>query len=106
MEFNEKKVVREVIYGFFIMFLVLVKEKSKDVVSWCLLLLNDFYLLSKEGFFKYFYELIFYDCFSFEWWVRDFVGDFVDISREGELIVDCFFYFLSFLLLCFRVKII
>lgn len=106
MEFNEKRVVREVMYGFFIILLFLVKEKSEEVVMRYLLLLNELYLFSKNGFFKLLNELIFYDCLSFEWCVRDFVGDFVDISWEGELIVDCFLYFFGFLLLCFRVKII
>lgn len=106
MEPNEKKVAREATHGFFTTLSVLVKEKSKDAASRCLSLLNDLYLPSKEGFLKHSYELIFHDCPSFERRARDFAGDFVDISREGELTADRLSYLLSLLPLRLRAKTI
>ena len=106
MEPNEKKVAREATHGFFTTLSVLVKEKSKEVASQCLSLLNELYLPSKEGFLKHSCELIFHDCPSFERRARDFAGDFVDISREGELTADRLSYLLSLLPVRLRAKTI
>lgn len=106
MEPNEKKVAREATHGFFTTLSELVKEKSKEAASQCLSLLNELYLPSKEGFLKHSFELIFHDCPSFERRARDFAGDFVDISREGELTADRLSYLLSLLPMRLRAKTI
>ena len=106
MEPNEKRVAREATHGFFTTLSLLVKEKSEEAATRCLLSLNDLYLPSKEGFLKQSNELIFHDCPSFERRARDFAGDFVDISREGELTADRLSYLLSLLPLRLRAKTI
>lgn len=106
MEPNEKRIAREATYGFFTMLSLLVKEKSEEAATRCLLPINDLYLPSKEGFLKQSRELIFHDCPSFERRARDFAGDFVDISREGELTADRLSYLLSLLPLRLRARTI
>ena len=106
MEPNEKRVAREATHGFFTTLSLLVKEKSEDAATRCLLPLNNLFLPSKEGFLKQSNELIFHDCPSFERRARDFAGDFVDISREGELTADRLSYLLSLLPLRLRAKTI
>lgn len=106
MEPNEKKVAREATHGFFTTLSLLVKEKSEEAATRCLFSLNQLFLPSKEGFLKPSNELIFHDCPSFERRARDFAGDFVDISREGELTADRLSYLLSLLPLRLRAKTI
>ena len=106
MEPNEKKVAREATHGFFTTLSLLVKEKSEDAATRLLLSLNELFLPSKEGFLKPSNELIFHDCPSFERRARDFAGDFVDISREGELTADRLSYLLGLLPLRLRAKTI
>ncbi|XP_078349603.1 sacsin-like isoform X1 [Oculina patagonica] len=106
MEPNEKRVAREATHGFFTTLSVLVKEKSEEAATKCLLSLNELFLPSKEGFLKPSNELIFHDCPSFERRARDFAGDFVDISREGELTADRLSYLLGLLPLRLRAKTI
>lgn len=106
MEPNEKKVAREATHGFFTTLSLLVKEKSEEAATRCLLSLNELFLPSKEGFLKPSNELIFHDCPSFERRARDFAGDFVDISREGELTADRLSYLLGLLPLRLRAKTI
>ena len=106
MEPNEKRVAREATHGFFTTLSLLVKEKSEEAATRCLLPLSDLFLPSKEGFLKQSSELIFHDCPSFERRARDFAGDFVDISREGELTADRLSYLLSLLPLRLRAKTI
>ena len=106
MEPNEKRVAREATHGFFTTLSLLVKEKSEEAAARRLVSLNELYLPSKEGFLKQSNELIFHDCPSFERRARDFAGDFVDISREGELTADRLSYLLSLLPLRLRAKTI
>lgn len=106
MEPNEKRVAREATHGFFTTLSQLVKEKSEEAATRYLLLLNELYLPSKDGFLKPSNELIFHDCPSFERRARDFAGDFVDISREGELTADRLSYLLGLLPLRLRAKTI
>ncbi|PFX24292.1 Sacsin [Stylophora pistillata] len=106
MEPNEKKVAREATRGFFTTLSQLVKEKSEEAATKCLFSLNQLFLPSKEGFLKPSNELIFHDCPSFERRARDFAGDFVDISREGELTADRLSYLLGLLPLRLRAKTI
>ena len=106
MEPNEKRVARLATHGFFTTLSVQVKEKSEDAAIRCLLPLNELFLPSKEGFLKLSNELIFHDCPSFERRARDFAGDFVDISREGELTADRLSYLLGLLPTRLRAKTI
>ena len=97
MEPNEKRVARIATQGFFTTLSLMVKEKSKAAASAYLSSLNELFLPSKDGFLKPSHELIFHDCPTFERRARDFAGDFVDISREGELTADRLSYLLSLL---------
>lgn len=106
MEPNEKRVARIATQGFFTTLSLMVKEKSKASTSTYLASLNELFLPSKEGFLKPSHELIFHDCPTFERRARDFAGDFVDISREGELTADRLSYLLGLLPTRLRAKTI